>query len=139
MLVLCAAGACVSPSRTADDYRRKVANTAEAVLSAAESAILTAEVAGDGRAPAPYVSLRMSESEETVGSVETAFGAVQPPDPGLDALRNETLTVVGEAADVLAELRLAAYRAELRRLPEIAGGLEGPIRRLRRLMEIAPT
>ncbi len=133
------APACVGPSRTAGDYERKVANTAEAVISAAESALLTVEVVADGRAPAPYVSLRLSESEETVGSVESSFGAVQPPDPDLDALRAETLAAVGDVGDVVEELRLAAYRAEFDRLPGIAKKLREPLSHLDRLMRIAPT
>jgi len=109
------------------------------LVSAVESALLTVEVASDGRAPGPYVSLRLSESEETAASVETSFGAVQPPDPDLDRLRTETLKVIGDAADVLEELRIAAYRNELHRLSEIAEGLEDPLAELRRLTEIAPT
>lgn len=132
-------GACVGPSRTTEDYERKVANTAQAIVSAVESALLTVEVASDGRAPSPYVSLRLSESEEAVSSVETAFGAVQPPDPELDELRTRTLRLVGEISNVLEELRITAYRAELQQLPEIAERLEQPLRELQRLMEIAPT
>lgn len=130
---------CVGPSRTTSDYQRKVANSAEAVISAAESALLTVEVATEGKASAPFISLRLSESEETAASVEAGFGAVQPPDPRLDELRTETLTVIGDASDVLEELRLAAYRAEIDRLDEIAEELEEPLARLRRLVEIAPT
>lgn len=131
--------ACVGPSRTRSDYERKVANSAEAVVSAIESALLTIDVAADGRAPAAYISLRLSESEETAASVETALTAVQPPDRALDDLRRDALTAIGDASDVLEELRLAAYRAELHALPRIAGELERPLQRLRRLMEIAPT
>ncbi len=137
-LIVVAAG-CVGPSRTAADYRRKAANSAEAVVSAVESALLTVEVARDGRAPAPYVALRLSEDGESVASVETAFGVVQPPSPKLDSLRSDTLTVIADASDVLEELRIAAYRGELHRLPEIARGLEELLEPLRRLMESAPT
>lgn len=131
--------ACVGPSRSTADYERKVANSAEAVVSAVESAKMTADVAQDGRAPAPYVSLRLSESEEAVASVETALGAVQPPERKLDDLRSETLTVIGDVSDVLEELRVASYRGELDRLPEIATQLEEPLDHLRRLMKIAPS
>lgn len=129
---------CVGPSRTSADYQRKVANSAQAVVSAIESALLTVEVASDGRAPAPYVSLRLSESEENAASVETGFSAVQPPDPQLDDLRSETLTVIGEASDLLEDLRLAAYRGELEDLADIAEKLAEPLAHLRQLMEIAP-
>ncbi len=132
------AAACVGPSRTSADYQRKVTNSAEAVVSAVESARMTVELARDGRAPAPYVSLRLSESEEAAASVETAFGAVQPPERRLDDLRSATLTVIGDAVDVLEELRVASYRGELDRLPMIAAKLEDPLAHLRRLMEIAP-
>lgn len=131
--------ACVGPSRTKEDYERKAANSAEAMVSVIESALMTADLAGDGRAPAPYVSLRLSESEDDAASIETAFGAAQPPDPHLDGLRMEILTAIGKASDVVEELRLASYRGELERLPEIARHLEDPLHHLRRLMEIAPT
>lgn len=130
---------CVSPSGSVEDYERKVANTAEAAASAVESALLTVEAASDGRAPSRYVSLRLSEDEETVASVETAFGAVQPPDPRLDDLRAVTLTVLADASEVVEELRIEAYRGDLHRLPALARKLHDPLQRLRRLMEIAPT
>jgi hypothetical protein len=130
-------GACVGPSRTDRDYRRKVANTAEAVISAVESARLTADLATAGRAPAPYVALRLSESEESAAAVETGFAAVQPPNRELDDLRTETLDAVGAATEVLARLRIAAYRGELHELREIALELEGPVGRLRDLTKVA--
>jgi hypothetical protein len=135
-LVMSLTVSCVGPSRTIEDYRRKVAQSAEVVLSAVESARLTVQVAEDGRAPGPYVSLRLSESEETVSSVETALGAVQPPDPELDALRRKTLSEIGHVSEVLEELRLAAYRGRLRGLSEIAAGLDAPASELRGLMEL---
>ncbi len=138
-LIVGTIAACVGPSRTGDDYRRKVANSAEAVVSAIESALLTVDTTEANKAPPPYVSLRLSESEESAHAVETTLGTVQPPDPSLDELRKEALSVIGDAADVLEELRLAAYRSERERLPEIARDLQEPLARLRELMEIAPT
>lgn len=133
------AGGCVGPSRTTSDYERKVANSAESMVSAIESALLTIEVAADGRALAPYVSLRLSESEESADAVETALAAVQPPGPAVDDLRSHALTVIGDATDVLEHLRVTAYRGGLDRLPSIARELDEPLRELRDLMEIAPT
>jgi hypothetical protein len=131
--------ACVGPSRTRTDYERKVANNAEAVVSSIESALLIVETTRADKSPGPYVSLHLSEVEESAHAVETALGAVQPPDPALDSLRSEALTTIGDAADVLEELRLAAYRSELHRLPDIARDLQEPLEHLERLMEIAPT
>ena len=139
LIVIVVATSCVGPSRTQSDYERKVANTAQAVVSSIESALRTVEVAADQLAPSRYVSLHLSETEEGVSAVETGFGAVQPPDPHLDELRAEVLTVIGQASDVLEELRIAAYRGQLDLLPELAGGLKEPLKRLRGFMEIAPT
>ena len=138
ILVLIGA-ACVGSSRTHEDYKRKIASSAEAMVSSVESALLIVETTEAGKSPGPYVSLHLSEVEESAHAVETALGAVQPPDPALDTLRDEALTAIGDAADVLEELRLAAYRSELHRLPEIARDLREPLRRLELLMEIAPT
>lgn len=139
VLLAVLSSSCVGPSRTAPDYRRKVANSAEAAASAVESALLTVEAASSERAPSRYVSLRLSEDEETLASVETAFGVVQPPDPGLDDLRSETLATIGDASDVLEELRIASYRGETHRLRELARKLQEPLRQLRHLTEVAPT
>ncbi|MDQ4125389.1 MAG: hypothetical protein M3134_07310 [Actinomycetota bacterium] len=116
-----------------------MANSAEAAASAVESTLLTVDAASRGQAPARYVSLRLSEDEETLSGVETALGAVQPPDPALDRLRSETLATIADASAALEELRIASYRGELDRLPELAEDLHAPLRHLRRLMEIAPT
>lgn len=134
-----ASGACVGPSRTQSDYERKIANSAEAAVSTIESARLTVATVQAAKSPPRYIALRLSESEETAHAVETALGSVQPPDAGLDDLRTQALTALSDAADVLEELRIAAYRGELERLPGIAKGLEDPLARLRELMEIAPT
>jgi hypothetical protein len=139
VLLLLIGTACVGPSRTQRDYERKVANSAEAMVSSVQSALLIVETTRGDKSPGPYVSLHLSELEESAHAVETALGAVQPPDPALDELREEALTTIGDAGDVLEELRLAAYRSELHRLPEIARGLQEPLRHLERLTEIAPT
>lgn len=129
--------ACVGPSRTDADFRRKAANSAEAMLSSIRAARLTVEAAD--RAPAPYVSLRLSESEATADSVITSFASVQPPSASADRLRSELLRQMHAASTVLAELRIAAYRGELDRLEDIAEPLSGIDRRLLRFMKIAPT
>ncbi len=134
-IAMTVAASCVGPSRTIHDYKRKVANSAEAVVSAIESALLTVQVADDGRAPAPYVSLRLSESEEAVASVESSLSAVQPPHHRSDDLRSEALALIGEASDVLQELRVASYRGELQRMPATAQRLAQPLAGLRRLMK----
>ena len=138
LLALVASG-CVGPSRTDADYRRKAANAAEAMVSIAESTRLTVEVASDGRGPGPYVSLRMREAETSADGVIASFAAVQPPSTSADRVREELLRVLEDTSSVVADLRIAAYRNELDRLPELAEPLEELVPRLEHFMEIAPT
>lgn len=138
--VLVAAGAaCVGPSRTDDDYRRKAAESAQAMASAVETARLATELAARGRAPPPYVSVVMQESESAGHSIATGFGVVQPPTDRARRLRRDALDLFGRVNAVLGELRIAAYRGELGDLPRIAEPLERLGGELRRLMEPAPT
>jgi hypothetical protein len=116
----------VSPARTFDDYEHKAKNTAEAVLSAVETARLTARVASDGDAFAPYVSVSMSESEQGAAHAQGVFESIQPPDAQSDRLRDELSKLCTKASDVLAELRISARRGELHRLAEKAR----PLRRV---------
>lgn len=131
--------ACVSPSRTDRDYRRKAANSAEAMISVAQSARLSAEVASADKAPGRYVSLRMSESESDAEWIITGFSAVQPPDSGADDLRDDLLKVLDETATVITRLRLLAYRGELEQLAEEAAPLEELTRRLEEFEKLGET
>lgn len=137
-LVLVFAG-CVGPSRTDGDFRSKTAESAQMMISLIETARLTAEVAGQGKASPPYVSVQLSEAETDAASVITAYSSVQPPSRSADRLREEALAAFDAAHGHLEKLRIAAFRAELEKLPQIAEPLGETVKRLERFGEVAPT
>jgi hypothetical protein len=120
--VLALAG-CAGPSRTSEDYQNKAANTVEAVISAAQTARLAVRAQIDGKATAPYLSVILGEAEDNVGSVQTTFDSVQPPDARADKLRAAVDGYLGQADQVLSALRIAVRRGQLDQLARIGSPL----------------
>ncbi|MDQ3953939.1 MAG: hypothetical protein M3285_00105, partial [Actinomycetota bacterium] len=136
---LTTSASCVSPSRTMEDYERKAANSAESMISVAESTILAADLASSGNAPAPFVSLRLRESEEDAEWIITSFSAVQPPTEEADDLRNDVLRTLDEVASITTAARIKAYRAELNDLPETVAPLKRLVSDLEDLAKLGET
>jgi hypothetical protein len=113
----------VSPARTFDAYEHKAKDTAESVLSSVETARLVAKAAGDGDTFGPYASVLLGDAEKGAGHAQDVFDSVQPPDAHSDRLRDELGKLLEDASDHLSELRIAARRHELERLPELAAPL----------------
>jgi len=116
----------VSPARTFDAYEHKAKDTAESVLSSVETARLVAKAAGDGDTFGPYASVLLGDAEKGAGHAQDVFDSVQPPDAHSDRLREELGKLLEDASDHLSELRIAARRHQLDRLP----GLAKPLREL---------
>jgi hypothetical protein len=113
----------VGPARTADDYERKAADTAETVLSAVRTAELAVDVADRGRAFPPYVSVLLGETEADASGAAATFESIQPPGASSDRLRNELDDLLTEATDELSTLRIAARRSDLEALADEAADL----------------
>ena len=130
VVVLVIAGALVvglkpmTPARTRDDYRHKAKDTAQSVLSAVETARLTARIGSDGDAFGPYVSVLLSESETAATRAQDSFDRVQPPDSVSDATRARLGRLLDRSNDVLSSLRISARRGELDRLEHQAAPLQ---------------
>ena len=122
LLAALAAG-CVGPARAEADYLQDMVNSANAVVSSLETARLAADAVAQRRSTAPYTSLQLSESETDVQSVITSFSSVQPPSPELDAARADLIASMEEAASLLGDLRIAAFRDDSRTLVRVAEGV----------------
>ena len=120
------AAACVAPTRTEAAYRAKAADTAEAVVSAARTVLLTARVAAADQSFGPTVAVSVANAEVDAASARDAFTSIQPPDAASDAMRRNLLPQVQRAVGIIALVRIAARRHQLDRLPAIAAPL-GPI------------
>lgn len=122
--VVAVAASCVGAARTAEDYEAKAVDTAEAVVSAARTVVLSARLAAEGRSFGPTVAVTVADAEADATSARAAFASIQPPDEASDAIRRELLSRVERAVRVVELVRIAARRDELGRLPTIARPLE---------------
>jgi hypothetical protein len=128
-------GACVAPTRTPSSYRDKAVDTADAVVSAARTVLLAAETGGEGNAFAPNVAVLIADAESDADAAESAFASIQPPDAASDRLRSELLDDVRRAVDVIELTRIAARRAELGSLEDVAAPLHDLADRLEAFSE----
>jgi hypothetical protein len=103
---------CTLPSRTAEDYEADAAATAEAAISDTGTALLTARAVEDDRLLPPSVAVVLRDAETGLDAARATFASIQPPDPSSDDLRDELLSLIDPAADVIAEMRIAARRVE---------------------------
>jgi hypothetical protein len=120
--------ACVGPARDFATYEGKARESAAAVLSAVQTARVSVVTSTRNGAFAPYTSILLTEAEEDAGSVQETFDSIQPPDARSDALRQELDELFTRAGSTLSGLRIAARRAQLERLPDLARPL-APIAR----------
>lgn len=123
--------ACVGPARTEHAYLTKASHASKMAVSVIASAELAVVASARGDATAAYTSVQLREAESTANAVIDSFGSIQPPTTDMDHVRSELLTLLDETSTALAELRIAAYRGRLGRLPELAAPLAGLARELR--------
>ena len=110
----------VSPARTFDAYEHKAKDTAESVLSSVQTARLGARVGTDCDAFGPYVSVLLSNAEDSASHAHSTFDSVQPPDARSDRVRARLGRLLNRADDHLSQLRIAARRGELDALARVA-------------------
>ena len=124
LLVVALATGCVGPSRTDADFELKAGNTAKAVKSALETALLAADGAGRGDLTSNYVSVVLGEAEQDASAAQATFDSYQPPSAAADELRGDVDDLLSDAVDGLVALRITARRGQLDRLPTIAAQLK---------------
>jgi hypothetical protein len=104
---------CLGPARTDDDYRLKAKSSAETALSAVGTARLVTKLAKDDRAFANYLSVLIGDAEEEAAGALDAFSSIQPPSEHSDALRDDASTLLSDANDEIASVRIAVRRGQL--------------------------
>jgi hypothetical protein len=131
--LLAVTAACIAPTRTEAAYQAKAGDTAEAVVSAARTVLVTARVAAAGQSFGPTLAVTVADVEADAASARDAFASIQPPDAPSDAIRRHLLPEVERAVGVIELVRIAARRDLLDRLPAIAAPLQPIAARLDRL------
>jgi hypothetical protein len=123
--VLLLLGACTGPVRSSQVYESKAGETAAAVASAAQTALLAADAARGDKAYGRYLTQVLVEAEEDAGSAQGTFDGIQPPDQRADELRSHLDDLLTQTTELLADLRIAARRGRFAELPTLAKPLDG--------------
>jgi hypothetical protein len=126
LAVVVAAGGCTGPVRSDGVYASKAAGTAAAARSAAETAQLAVREAAQGELFGPSLAQTLAEAASDAGDAQSTFDAIQPPDGRADGLRGQLDGLLAPAVSTLDDLRTAARRGQVARLP----GLAAPLPRL---------
>jgi hypothetical protein len=126
---------CVGPARTFDVYASRAENSVEQTRSAVQTTLAAIDVAVAKQAFAPFVSITIQDANETVDGAESGFASIQPPDERSDALRREVVPVLSDAAEAVAQARIAARRVDVGRLAELRPRLTDLSQQLDQLVE----
>ena len=134
LVLTIACSACVThpvgPARTYGKYEGKARTTAESALSEVQAARLVAHTAARGSATGPYTGLVLSDAEESLGGLASTFGSIQPPDERADKVRDDLGSIIDDAEDHVADVRIAARRGDLKTLADVAAPLDDDIEAL---------
>jgi hypothetical protein len=135
LAVVLAAAGCTGPVRSDGVYASKAAATAGAAASAVQTAQLAVQQATGGRLFGRTLAQALVEAASDAGDAQATFDAIQPPDGRADALRRQLDGLLTPAVSTLADLRTAARRGDVARLPSLAAPLPELAVRLERFQE----
>jgi hypothetical protein len=130
--------ACAGPTRTADDYRHKAAQTAREVGGALASGRLAAQQLLIGNATKAYADTVVSEAEQDARSAQTAFETRQPPDQSSRDLMKTVTDPVDQAASLLTDLRIAVRADDHDGTSSLQQQIDALLDQLQQLEQLAP-
>lgn len=127
-LAICATlglSGCIAPALDDGAFEQNAKSALESAASETASAQIALDVLLSGQATNAYTDTVVTDSENAMGGIETSFGVVDPPTPAQDALRDEVLTLLGDADDALAHARIAVRRGKVSSLTDARKELAG--------------
>jgi hypothetical protein len=110
--LLFSASGCVPASPGPQTFEDKAALTVGAAVSEVATAELSLHELNRGRTFAPTVLTALRYSEDSLGTATTAFTELNPPITD-DRLYDRVSSVLGDAADLLAQTRIAVNRGDV--------------------------
>jgi hypothetical protein len=125
----------VGPARSLSKFEGKARTTAKSALSDVETARLAAQTGGKGDAFGAYLSVLLSETEDRIAGVQGTFDSIQPPGDQADALAQQLDAILTDALAHVRDVRVAARRGEIGRLPQLAAPLDADSANLSRFVE----
>lgn len=130
MLLVATASGCTGPVRSFGVYESKGSKTAEAMVSAIETARLAVDAAARDRVYGRYLGQVLAEAEQDAAAAQGTFDAIQPPDRRADRLREQLDDLLTPTVSSLADLRIAARWGDFVDLPRLAAPRAGLSNRL---------
>jgi hypothetical protein len=136
LLLTTATAACAGPTHSRGDYELKLANTAEALESSAQTVVMAAGLIQDGRAFQPYTADVISQAEDDATSVQQTFGSRQPPDDASDQLRHRAEKTIDDVVSAITDARVAIRASDLVDLEAAAQQIQDLLPALQDLEEV---
>jgi hypothetical protein len=130
-------GCFLTPAVNQGDYRNKAGNSAEAMVSIVNSAMLAVELELQGRSTATVTNDLVSSSEMDASSVITAFDSRQPPDAGSVNLMKRVDGPLQTASSDLTALRIAVREDNAAEIRSDVRALRAPLSKLNQLEELS--
>jgi hypothetical protein len=131
------ATACAGPVHGTDDYRHKLANTAEALESTAQTVILTANLLDRHRVFLRYAADVISQAEDDATSIQQTFDSRQPPSKTTDDLRQKADTTIQDVVSAITDARIGARSGDVGGVNDAASQLRKLIGDLDKLQQVA--
>jgi hypothetical protein len=111
--LLFSSAGCVGNAATTPAYRGKAHLSAEAAVSALQTAKLAVDTSAKGNLLDTYLEIVLSQAEDDLGTVQQQFDSIEPPNSvEADRLRDRLDALLTRGTGVLADLRIAARRDE---------------------------
>jgi len=123
ILLAAVVSGCVAPALDSGAFQHNAIAALESAVSATRVAATALDARAAERLPLAYADTVVTEAEEALGPIQSSFGTVDPPDRRLDALRSEVAGQLGDAADLLAEARIAVRRQDTSAMRQVARDL----------------
>jgi hypothetical protein len=130
-------GCFLTPAVNQGDYRNKAGNSATAMVSIVNSAILAVQLDLEGRSTNAVTNDLVSSSEMDASSVITAFDSRQPPGSGSVKLMERIDSPLETAGTDLTSLRIAVREDDSVAMRSDVRALRGPLSKLTELEDLS--
>lgn len=123
-IAVLALSGCITPALDSGAFEQNAKSALESAASETSTAQIALDVFASGNSTNAYADTVVTDSENAMGGIQTSFGVVDPPSPTQDHLRDQVLTLLGDAEDALSHARIAIRRSDPSNLTEARKELE---------------
>lgn len=113
-LALVGLAGCAPQTPDNDTWTGQAEQALTDTMAQVATAGLVLDLQRDDKVPHPYQQVVAQDAEEAAGLTMESFGSVQPP-PGRDDAYRDVTSVLSDASDLLAQVRIAVVREDVDR------------------------